>query len=158
MSSQQIVDANGAIHSGQDGRFTGHVQSEADTEQVLPADDAAQLDDLLRGYNGEQMEDEFPDFVDDEQRITRIIDVGCRLPGSGEDVFVAEETDGHTSCIDVMVPVQTATGEMYLTKSIMLYQFDGAEGPGLPTARHYLRVLMEARSQVEASLAALLGS
>lgn len=37
MSSQQIVDANGAIHSGQDGRFTGRVQSEGEPDNVLGA-------------------------------------------------------------------------------------------------------------------------
>lgn len=36
MSTQQIVDANGAIHSGTNGQFTGHLQSEGDTAAVLP--------------------------------------------------------------------------------------------------------------------------
>lgn len=31
-----IVDANGAIHAGHDGRFTGHVQVEGDTARTLP--------------------------------------------------------------------------------------------------------------------------
>ena len=157
MSSQQIVDANGAIHAGTSGRFTGHVQSETDAEQGLPGPDNAELDDLLRGYNPEDWELLVPAF-DDDDKVAHIIDVGYRLPGAGEDVFVVEEASGETSCIDVMVPVQTAHGEMYLTKSIPLELFDGSDEPGLPTARHYLRVLMTARGQVEASLAALLGS
>lgn len=35
----QVIDANGAIHSGQDGRFAGHLQVEADASQVLPPAD-----------------------------------------------------------------------------------------------------------------------
>lgn len=34
------VDANGALHSGQTGRFTGHVQNELDPADVLTADPA----------------------------------------------------------------------------------------------------------------------
>lgn len=32
-----IVDHNGALHSGDSGRFTGHLQSEGDADNILPA-------------------------------------------------------------------------------------------------------------------------
>lgn len=35
MNGQQIIDANGAIHSGQTGRFAGHLQTEADADSIL---------------------------------------------------------------------------------------------------------------------------
>lgn len=37
MTTTQIIDANGAIHAGENGRFTGRVQQEGDAEQLLGA-------------------------------------------------------------------------------------------------------------------------
>ena len=36
--SNDSIDSNGSIHSGDNGQFTGHLHSEADPEQVLPKD------------------------------------------------------------------------------------------------------------------------
>ncbi len=36
--SSDSIDANGAIHSGSNGQFTGHVQTEGDTATILPVE------------------------------------------------------------------------------------------------------------------------
>lgn len=168
MSSNQIVDANGAIHSGQDGRFTGHIQQEGDADQVLPGAElfdpllkAAQtgnLDGMLAAWDTpEGWEERTPVWEDNERVTEQIIDVGDLLPGLGKDVFVVEEVCGETTCIDVMVPLDGHGADTYLTRSIPMEQFDPGEDaePGLDVARHYLTVLTGARNELDASRAAL---
>ena len=52
MSSQQIVDANGALHASSTGRFSGHLQQEGDADAILaaPQDQIADAQRLLRTH------------------------------------------------------------------------------------------------------------
>ena len=152
-----IADATGALHDTTNGRFAGHTYNEADPNQILYADSSDPLTTALLDLD-DDWHDQVPAFDQDPNLAASILNVSQAMPGNGFRVYVVEEYAGgdQSTGIDVMVPVMSGLHTFYLTKTLPLEEFEApTDEPGIPTARHYLQVLTDAREQLDAAAADL---
>ena len=108
--STQIVDANGAIHAGDSGRFTGRVQQETDPAEVLPAparlgpqltaEDKVAID---RGWGALHIDEDYPPSEPQGQCAERVLGrfTGRRVAAVYERYLGNGETDDCTPTLIV---------------------------------------------------------